>query len=139
MSKRHDLLKKILMIMTVLFMVVALFPASAGQTLFAEEEENEEEKVPDLYKTMTGMADNTPSDWSSDKDPYGYGLNKAFFMNTQQELLTYQYNGHSDKTVESYDILKSENDEYPLNGYKSMKKYSTSGAGGSRLVPSYGP
>ena len=125
MSKRHDLLKKILMIMTVLFMVVALIPASAGQTLFAEEEENEEEeKVPDLYKTMTGMADNTPSDWSSDKDPYGYGLNKAFFMNTQQELLTYQYNGHSDKTVESYDILKSENDEYPLNGYKSMEKYN---------------
>lgn len=105
------------MVMTVFFMIITLLPVSAGKTLFAEDEE--EEEVPDAYNRIMKMADKAPSDWSQEKDPYGYGLDNMFFLNSQQELMVYQYNGHYDKTIESYDTLKAQNeDDYPLAGVK---------------------
>ena len=125
MSKRHDLLKKILMIMTVLFMVIALLPVSAGQILFAEDgEEEEEDGAPEIYTYLTNMADNPPSDWNQTKDPYGYGLNNTFFLNSQQELLAYRYYGHNDQKIYSYDTLAAKNEGYALDGVKSTKEYS---------------
>ena len=120
MKKWDELLKKLLMIMTVVFMIVTLIPLSGGHTLFAEgEDEESDEDVPDVYNALMSMADNPPSDWASTKDPYGYGLDNMFFMNSQQELLLYQYNGHADKTIESYDTLKAQNEDlYPLDGVK---------------------
>ena len=125
MSKRHDLLKKILMIMMVLFMVIALLPVSAGQVLFAEDgEEEEEDGAPEIYTYLTNMADNPPSDWNQTKDPYGYGLNNTFFLNSQQELLAYRYYGHNDQKIYSYDTLAAKNEGYALDGVKSTKEYS---------------
>ena len=124
MSKRHDLLKKILMIMTVLFMVIALLPVSAGQILFAEDgEEEEEDGAPEIYTYLTNMADNPPSDWNQTKDPYGYGLNNTFFLNSQQELLALRTYERKEQSIISYDTLMAKNEDYALDGAGSTETY----------------
>jgi hypothetical protein len=132
MSKSKELMKKLFLVMVMLCMFATTITISTGKTIFAEEsEETEEDPQPDIgdpieadpaediYESITGMADTPPSDWYQEKDPYGYGLNNMFFLNAQQELLLYQYNGHSDKTIESYDTLKAKNEsDYPLADVK---------------------
>ena len=70
------------------------------------------------------LADNPPSDWYQEKDPYGYGINNMFFLNAQQELMVYRYNGHSSQTIYSYDTLKAKNTGNPLSGAKSTDQYT---------------
>ena len=112
------------MIMLSVFMIIALLPLSTRQTLFAEGDDEDDDDANDTYTAVMNMANNPPSDWNQEKDPYGYGLGNDFFLNSQQELLLYRYRGHSDQTIKSYDTLKEKNEGYPLNGTKSADDYS---------------
>ena len=63
-----------------------------------------------IYQRLMDAGRQEPDDWTSDKDPYGYGIDNDFMLITENELATLKSNGRSGGlTVKSYDTLKAEN------------------------------
>ena len=114
--------------MIMVCMVGTMLSISTSKAVYAEGEDYDdtEDDSPDTYERVTAMADNPPSDWYQEKDPYGYGKGNPFFMNSQQELLVYRYDGHKGQKIYSYDTLKKKNEGYPLTGAKSSEGYDLS-------------
>ncbi|MBR4470207.1 MAG: hypothetical protein IKS54_02685 [Erysipelotrichaceae bacterium] len=131
MSKRSELLKKILMIAVAFFMVVALLPNSAGHTIFAEEDEEEKTAGERAYEEVEALASNPPSTWDNEYDPYGYKVGEDFMLMSQDELFVLKTDGGSASNY-SYDTLKAQNTGYPLSetgskqGYSMASKYTLS-------------
>ncbi|MBQ1826704.1 MAG: fibronectin type III domain-containing protein [Erysipelotrichaceae bacterium] len=120
MRKGNELLKRII-IAPILFSLImtAAFSALAGHVVHAEE--NAEGDGKSIYEQVEEMGNRNPQNWGSTTDPFGYGLDKPFFLNTQQELLMLRSKGVSGgNNMTSFDTLKSGNTAYPFGEAKHI-------------------
>ena len=105
----------LVMVLSLLLGFASILPASA--------QGNGEE----IYNRTMALADNPPSDYLVDKDPYGHGKNNDFMLLEQNELYVIKTNGSGSHTLKSYDNLQRVHTGYPTDGAESSRSYQMNG------------
>ena len=108
MRKHTKWTKRISSAMRSAVMVAGLFAGAVPGKV--EASKNNGKKT---YEEIMKLANNEPSDFKDNKDPYGKGEGNDFMLVTQNELFLLETDGSS-KTATSYSKLKAGNTNNPL-------------------------